>query len=124
MARPLDPIGDGTPDASEVGRYLPEDRQRMRAEGESNVDRRSRKRALVDKLAGEDGKVIANQGLGVAVLPHRVPLVSPPGCEEMEDEDGALLRRKSPEAAVQLVTVVDRQELVGVGRCVLRRSRR
>ena len=31
----------------------------------------------------------------------------------MEDEDGALLRWKSPEAAVQLVAVVDRQELVG-----------
>ena len=29
----------------------------------------------------------------------------------VEDEDGALLRRKSPEAAVQLVTVVDCQEL-------------
>ena len=36
----------------------------------------------------------------------------------VEDEDGALLRRKSPEAAVQLVAVVDRQELVGGGRCV------
>ena len=36
----------------------------------------------------------------------------------MEYEDGALVRRKSPEAAVQLVTVVDRQELVGIGRCV------
>ena len=36
----------------------------------------------------------------------------------MEHKDGALLRRKSPKATVQLVTVVDRQELVGVGRCV------
>ena len=35
-----------------------------------------------------------------------------------EDEDGALLRRKSSEAALQLVAVVDRQELVGVGRSI------
>jgi hypothetical protein len=36
----------------------------------------------------------------------------------MEDEDGTLLRRKSPKAAVQLVTIVDGQELVDVGGCV------
>lgn len=36
----------------------------------------------------------------------------------MEDEDGSLLRRKSPEPALQLVTVVNRQELIGGGRCI------
>ncbi len=36
----------------------------------------------------------------------------------MEDENRALLRWKSPEAAVQLVAVVDRQERVGVGRSI------
>ena len=41
----------------------------------------------------------------------------------VEDEDGALLRRQSPEAAVQLVAVVDRQELVGaVGASVSSRT--
>ena len=36
----------------------------------------------------------------------------------VEDEDRALLRRQSPEATVQLVAVVDREKLVGGGRCV------
>ena len=36
----------------------------------------------------------------------------------MENENGPLLRRKSPEAAVQLVAIVDPQKLVGGGRCV------
>ena len=35
-----------------------------------------------------------------------------------EYKDGALVRWKSSEAAVQLVAVVDRQERVGVGRSV------
>ena len=36
----------------------------------------------------------------------------------MEDQDGPLLRRESPEAAVELVAIVDRQELVGGRRFV------
>jgi hypothetical protein len=36
----------------------------------------------------------------------------------VEDEDGALLRRQSPETAVQLVAVVDREKLVWGGPCV------
>ena len=36
----------------------------------------------------------------------------------MENEDGPLLRRKPPEATVQLVAIVDPEKLVDGGRCV------
>ena len=36
----------------------------------------------------------------------------------VEDQNGALIRRESPEGAVELVAVMDRQDLVGSGWCI------
>jgi hypothetical protein len=64
----------------------------------------------VTSVAGHlkrDKRTVACHDLGHA-QPEAVP----------EDQDRPLLRRKSPEAAVKLVAVVDGQELVCRGRCV------